>query len=44
VITQAVEVLGSQEKARLWLSAYYRSLLCDVPMELLEIAIVSLQV
>jgi len=44
VITQAVEVLGSREKARIWLLAPNRSLGGDVPMELLDTEIGSQQV
>jgi putative toxin-antitoxin system antitoxin component (TIGR02293 family) len=43
-LSQAVEVLGSIDKARLWLKTPNRALGCEMPLELLDIDIGTRQV
>ncbi len=43
-VSQAVEVLGSLEKARDWLKAPNRALGCEIPLDLLDTEIGTRQV
>ncbi len=43
-VSQAVEVLGSLEKARSWLKALNRALGCEIPLDLLDTEIGTHQV